>query len=135
MNEQPQFGPPFQDARSKLYRSEYALISVAILVFLGWRYLQVPSLFFVLGIIFWAIFPDLAAFIPIGLSSSKRTWPRWGAFVYNFFHTILVWTSFFVIAWVIFKTPRWELLGWLGHITTDRAVGYGLREQKTKAVS
>jgi Domain of unknown function (DUF4260) len=132
LDEGQQFGPAFQDARSKLYRSEYGLISVVILIFLGWRYFQTPSLFFILEIIFWAIFPDLASFIPIGLSSNKRAWPRWGALVYNFFHTILVWALVFVIAFLIFKTPRWELLGWLAHISADRAVGYGLREQKNK---
>ena len=124
------FGPGFQGAQSRLYRAEYALTSLAILVILGWRYTQSPSLFFILEIIFWAIFPDLTAFIPIGLSSSKRTWPSWGAYVYNFFHTMLVWALVFGVTYIIFKTPRWELLGWLGHITVDRSVGYGLRQLK-----
>jgi hypothetical protein len=129
--ERSNFGPPFQGAQSKLYRAEYALISLAILIILGWRYTQSPSIVFVLEIIFWAIFPDLAAFIPIGLSSDKRAWPSWGAFVYNFFHTILIWALVFGVTFLIFKTPRWELLGWLGHITVDRSVGYGLRQNKT----
>ena|SRR5579864_3587635 len=130
MEKQSNFGPPFQGAQSKLYRSEYAIISLAILGLLVWRYSQSPGLIFVLEILFWAIFPDLAAFIPIGLSSSKQAWPSWGAYVYNIFHSILTWALVFGVTFLIFKSPRWELLGWLGHITLDRAVGYGLREQK-----
>src|ERR1700747_3579891 len=104
MQERPNFGPPFQGAQSRLYRAEYALISLAILGILSWRYSQTPSIFFVLEIIFWAIFPDLGAFIPIGLSSTKRACPTWGAYVYNFFHTILIWALAFGITYFIFKT-------------------------------
>jgi hypothetical protein len=131
--ERSKFGPPFQGAQSRMYKLEYALITFAILGILGWRYLQTPSFFFVLEIFFWAIFPDLAAFIPIGLSSDKRSWPPWGAYVYNTFHTILTWGLVFGVTFLIFKTARWELLGWLGHITADRAVGYGLRQQTKNA--
>jgi hypothetical protein len=130
LKEESKFGPPFAGAQSRLYRSEYALISLAILTVLGWRYVQTPSLFFVLEIVFWAILPDIAAFIPIGLSSKKTAWPSWGADLYNTFHSILTWALIFGVTYLLFKTPRWELLGWLGHITVDRAVGYGLRERK-----
>jgi hypothetical protein len=128
--ERSQFSPDFQGARSRLYRSEYAVITVAILAFLVWRYLYAGGGINILEIVFWAIFPDLAAFIPIGVASKKGVWPAWGASLYDFFHTILVWTAIFAVTWIILKTPHWELLGWLGHISTDRAVGYGLRETR-----
>ena len=131
-----QSGPRFQNARSPLYISEYAVITIAILAFLVWRYLYAPGGVDAIEVVFWVIFPDLAAFIPIGIASKKGAWPAWGAYVYNFFHTILVCVAVFAILWVILKTPHWELLGWLGHISTDRAVGYGLRETKpTKLTS
>jgi hypothetical protein len=133
--ENRQSGPGFQGARSKLYRSEYALITLAILVFFAWRYLHAPGGINILEIVFWAIFPDLAAFIPIGLASKKGVWPAWGSYLYNLFHTIIVWTAIFGIAWIVFRAPHWELLGWLGHITTDRAVGYGLRETEKTVVA
>jgi hypothetical protein len=128
--EHPRFGPGFQDARSILYRSEYAVITIAILVSLAWYELYGSGHLNILEIVFWAIFPDLAAFIPIGLASRKGDWPDWGSYVYDLFHTILLWIAIFVLTWILLKTPHWELLGWLGHITADRAVGYGLRDTK-----
>ena len=135
MAEKSGFGPPFQKAQSRLYLAEYALLTVVILGIIVWRYTQSPSLVFIGEVVFFALFPDLAAFIPIWLSSSKREWPSWGASVYNFFHTILVWALVFGVTYLVFKTPRWELLGWLGHITADRAVGYGLRQRNTKPLT
>lgn len=29
---------------------------------------------------------------------------------------------------IVFDIPYWPLLGWLGHITMDRAVGFALRK-------
>ncbi len=135
MAEHPQSGPGFQGAKSRLYRAEYALITIAIIVFLVWRYLYASGTLNILEFILWIIFPDLAAFIPIGVASKKGVWPNWGASLYNFFHTILVWTAIFAVTWIILRTPHWELLGWLGHITTDRAVGYALRETKKPATT
>jgi hypothetical protein len=122
------FGPEFQDARSRLYRSEYAAISIALLGYLVWR-----ALYFGLDVsqtVFWAIFPDLASFVPIGLSSKRKEWPGWGANLYNAFHTILVWGGFFAAIWLLLRVPDLPLLGWLGHITADRALGYGLRRSQ-----
>jgi len=119
------FGPGFQDARSSLYRAEYAAISITIIAFLIWRtiYVEVDWL----QVAFWVIFPDLVAFAGIGLSSRRRKWPSWGSTLYNLFHTILLWEGCFLGAWAAFGTPYWPLLGWLGHISIDRAVGYTLR--------
>ncbi len=120
------FGPDFQGARSKIYRAEYAGVSAAILAYLVYRWLYQGGLDW-LGTAFWAVLPDLAAFIPIGLSSKRREWPSWGAVLYNVFHTVLVWGAVFVLAWAVLGTPYWALFGWLVHITADRAAGYGLR--------
>ena len=69
----------------------------------------------------------MGSFVPIGLSSKRREWPSWGASLYNVFHTILVWGGVFVVAWLALGSVYWPLLGWLGHITVDRASGYALR--------
>jgi len=120
------FGPGFQPAGSKLYRAEYAAITIWIGAYLVWRTFYAGGLNW-FEAVFWVAFPDLAAFIPIGASSQWRTWPPWGAGVYNFFHTLLVWIAAFVLLLAATKSPYWPILGWLGHITADRAVGYGLR--------
>ena len=124
------FGPGFQEAESRLYRLEYAAVTLAILGFLLWRTYYQGGLDWI-QFLFWFLFPDLAAFIPIGVSSKRREWPSWGPHVYNLFHNMLVWILLFVIALAAFRVPYWPLIGWLLHITADRAAGYGLRAKVT----
>jgi len=119
------FGPGFLDARSILYRAEYAAISNSIVAFLAWRTIFVGLDWF--QVAFWAILPDLVAFAGIALSSRRREWPSWGSNLYNLFHTILLWEACFLAAWAAFGAPYWPILGWLGHISVDRAMGYALR--------
>jgi hypothetical protein len=120
------FGPGFQDARSKLFRLEYAAASIAIVGYLVWRSVYLGGVDW-LQVIFWVAFPDLASFIPIGASSKRREWPPWGAKLYNVFHTVLIWGIAFAASWLALGVVYWPLFGWLGHITVDRAVGYTLR--------
>jgi hypothetical protein len=72
------FGPEFMSAGSRLYRAEYGAVSIAIVAYLVWRgvFLGGVGIF---ATVFWALFPDLVAFIPIGLSPKRREWPRWGS--------------------------------------------------------
>ena len=122
------FGPGFQDAGSKLYRAEYAAISLTIFGYLAWRAVSLGGVDWIqLG--FWVIFPDLLAFSGIALSSKRREWPSWGADLYNSSHTILLWGVVFAASWFALGTIYWPLFGWLGHITLDRAVGYALRDR------
>jgi len=120
------FGPGFQDARSRLYRAECAAITAVILAYLIYRWLYLGGLDWA-STVFWIFFPDLVAFIPIGLSSRRKEWPAWGSYLYNTFHTLLVWGLVFAVLSSVVGTTYWPVLGWLGHITADRAVGYGLR--------
>ena len=78
------FGPGFLDARSNLYRFEYAVVSASVLAFLAWRALDAGGMDW-LQVAFWALFPDLVAFTGIGLSSRRREWPPWGSNLYNLF--------------------------------------------------
>ena len=126
MGRQGNFGPGFQDSRSKLYRTEYAAVTAAILAYLIYRWLYLGGLDWA-STVFWIFFPDLVAFIPIGLSSKRKEWPAWGSYIYNTFHTVLLWGLIFGVLWFVLGTPYLPILGWLGHITADRAVGYGLR--------
>jgi hypothetical protein len=82
MGGQGGFGPGFQDARSKLYRAEYAAATLALLAYLIYRSLYLGGLDWA-SMVFWIFFPDLVAFIPIGLSSKRKEWPSWGSYLYN----------------------------------------------------
>lgn len=121
------FGPDFQAAGSRLYRAEYGVLTVAILGYLIWR-AQIIGGVDILQTVGWILFPDVVAFLPIGISSREEEWPRWGAYLYDTLHTILLWGLLFAASWLLLQTPYWPLFGWLGHITGDRALGYGLRE-------
>jgi hypothetical protein len=123
------FGPDFQSAGSRLYRAEYAAITLAVIAYLLWRTLYAGGMDW-LQVVFWIVLPDLGAFVPIGLSSKRREWPSWGPYVYNIFHTLLVWGLVFLVLLAVLRTPYWPLLGWFGHITADRAFGFGLRAKK-----
>jgi hypothetical protein len=110
------------------YRLEMLLITIILLVVLFyWRLLVVKDLN-LLATVFWIIFPDLASFIPIGLAMrGAKEWPHWGPGLYNFFHTFLVWIPVFALWSILSGSVQWALLGWAGHITADRSVGYYLR--------
>jgi|SRR5579862_3062587 len=128
------FGPGFQSATSRLFRGEYALISLVIVGYLVWSYRSGISWVALAVLIFFAILPDLVPFVPIGLYSSKdaekSAWPSWGAALYNTFHTILLWALVFGIVWIVLGAPYLPLFGWLLHITLDRSMGFTLRAAK-----
>ena len=104
------------------------LVTVAIILILFyWRLFLVRDLNVYLTI-FWIIWPDLGSFIPIGLATRDgSTWPRWASSLYNFLHTLLVAVPVLAVWSFITGAVQWSLLGWVGHITMDRAVGYYLR--------
>jgi hypothetical protein len=126
------FGPEFQEAGSRLYRAEYGAISIAIIGYLAWRGLFLGGLNLFQTVV-WFLFPDLVAFVPIGLSSNRREWPGWGVYLYDAIHNMIAWGLVFVAVSAIFQVPSWPLLGWLGHITVDRTAGYGLRKLPDKS--
>lgn len=125
------FGPPFQESGSKLYRAEYAAASIAIVSYLVWRTFYGGGVAWI-QVVFWAVFPDLAAFIPIATSPQRREWPSWGANLYNIFHTVLTWAVVFLVLWLAIGSPYLPLLGWLLHITADRTNGYYLRASRSR---
>jgi len=124
----PRNGPGFLRLNSIEYRLEMLLITITLLVVLFyWRLFVVKDLN-LLVTVFWVVFPDLGSFIPIGLAvRGGKKWPRWGHRLYNFFHTFLVWIPVFAIWSIMSGAVQWPLLGWAGHITADRSVGFYLR--------
>ena len=124
----PRAGPGFLRLNSMAYRLEMLLITVILLIVLFyWRLFVVKDLN-LLAAVFWIVFPDLASFIPIGLAMrGAKEWPHWGPGLCNFFHTLLVCIPVFAIWSMSSGAIQWPLLGWAGHITADRSVGYYLR--------
>lgn len=102
---------------------EYALLALA---FAGAAYVQRDGL----GLLFWILLvgPDLGLVVAPALGpmpGGGRLPPR-AVPVYNAFHTytvpVLLWIGAFTLA-----IEPWPLLGWLIHISADRALGFGLR--------
>jgi len=129
----PRAGPAFLRLNSVVYRLEMLLVTVAIVLVLFYWRLFVARDLNIYTTIFWIVWPDLASFVPIGLAGrGSRDWPRWGASLYNFFHTFLVVVPVLAIWSLVVGSIQWELLGWVGHITMDRSVGYYLRARVSK---
>lgn len=124
----PRAGPPFARLSAWPYRLEMLVLTVALLVILFyWRMLLVRDLD-VLWTIFWILWPDLVAFIPIGIASAGgKGWPAWGSPLYNVVHTFLAWGAVFALWTLLTASVPWPLLGWAGHIAADRASGFYLR--------
>jgi hypothetical protein len=106
---------------------------VLFLVVFYWRGFVVGDLNVPLAI-GWVVFPDVAAFVPIGVASrGGRSWPTWGPTLYNVFHSLLVWAPVFLVWSVGQGHVEWPLLGWAAHITADRAAGFYLRTTRPVA--
>jgi hypothetical protein len=121
-------GPSFARLNSWPYRAEMGISTVAPLAILFyWRALVVRDLNVPLTV-FWIVWPDLGAFVPIVLASrGGRSWPSWGPALYNALHTLLVRAPVFVLWSWIGGAIQWPRLGRAAHIAADRAVGTYLR--------
>jgi hypothetical protein len=102
---------------------EYALLAI---VGAGIAYVQREQL----GVLFWVLLiaPDLGLVIApaLGPMPGRGLLPPRAVPIYNVCHTISVPVLLWVAAFVAGVTP-WPLLGWLIHISADRALGFGLR--------
>ena len=86
---------------------------------------------------FWGVFPDFFAFtIPFiigmynllfnpsyeggfGPHMMRHSGFDIAAYLYQFSHSLVIFALMFVLVWVIYKRPRYELLGWALHILID----------------
>lgn len=91
---------------------------------------------------FWGVFPDFFAFtIPFviglykfafkGASFGRHHFSVGGfdlaAYLYQFSHSLVIWFSVFILVWIMYKRPRYELFGWALHILIDipsHAIGF-----------
>jgi hypothetical protein len=127
----PGWRPAFLPVRSRLYRLEFAVGTLAILgILFGWRMavLHEFPLDDVLLFVLFLLLPDLVAFIPMALARAPRgMWPAWGPPLYNVMHSLLTWAGVFLVLWIVSGNVLRPLLGWAAHITLGRAMGYHLR--------
>ena len=127
----PPWGPGFLRLNSWPYRLEYAVATgLIVLLLFVWRLWILRSLSptDLLLTLFWAAWPDVLAFVPIGLRArGSRGWPKWGPTLYNAGHSLLVWAAVFALWSILERGVPWPMLAWAGHITADRAVGFHLR--------
>jgi hypothetical protein len=82
---------------------------------------------------FFGVFPDLFAFtIPfvIGIwnmiqhggnffASRPHLGNNLAPTLYQYSHSLIIWAVVFIAAWIYYKRPRFELLGWALHILID----------------
>jgi len=110
-----------------------AVLTTGLIAILVWRF--VVGDLNVVATIFWFLWPDLVAFVPIGVAvRGGREWPSWGPGLYNVAHTFLVVVPVIAVWSIVAGGIEWAILGWAGHISLDRAVGYYLRARKAVAV-
>lgn len=124
----PGWGPGFLNIDALPYRLEMAAAALLLFAIL----FAVPGLSVggidLLQAVFWLLWPDLLAFLPIGLASrGRREWPPWGPWVYNAGHSFLVWGAVLVLWTGVTGVLYLPLFGWAAHIAADRALGYYLR--------
>jgi hypothetical protein len=83
-----------------------------------------------LGVLFWVLLvgPDIGLVVApaFGPMPGRGSIPPRAVPVYNVFHTYTIPVLLWVGAWATGIAP-WPLLGWLIHISADRALGFGLR--------
>jgi uncharacterized protein DUF4260 len=102
---------------------EYVVLAV---VFAGAAYVQRDQL----GVLFWVLLvgPDIGLVVApaFGPVPGRGSIPPRAVPIYNLFHTYTIPVLFWIGASAAGNGP-WPLLGWLIHISADRALGFGLR--------
>ena len=106
-----------------LHVIEYAVIAIVLAAIAWLRGAE-------LGVLFWVLLvaPDIGLVVAplLGPMTIRGAIPPRAVPLYNVAHTFTVPV---VIGVILFFTwiPPWPLLGWLIHISADRALGFGLR--------
>ena len=82
--------------------------------------------------LFWPLLlaPDLFGYLPaslMGAAPEKGALPPRGVPLYNLWHTYLLPIAIGAALTAATGSIPWSLLGWLMHISLDRALGFGLR--------
>jgi uncharacterized protein DUF4260 len=102
---------------------EYVVVAVACA---GAAYVQRDQL----GVLFWVLLvgPDIGLVVApaFGPMPGRGSIPPRAVPVYNLLHTYTIPVALWIGAWAM-GIGSWPLLGWLIHISADRALGFGLR--------
>jgi hypothetical protein len=108
-----------------IHRLEYIAIALILIGAAIWQKDQ-------LGWPFWLLLfaPDLFGLIPaslLGRAPRRGYLPPRGVWLYNVWHAYVIPLVAWIALLLIFAGNPWPLLGWLIHISADRAFGFGLR--------
>ena len=109
-----------------IHQVEYAMLFAALVGLAVWQRDElVPWVFWPL-----LLMPDVLGYIPaslMGTAPEKGALPPRGVWLYNLWHTYVLPLAIGAALTVITGVVPWSLLGWLIHLTLDRALGFGLR--------
>jgi hypothetical protein len=106
-----------------IHTVEYAVIAVALAAVAWLRGGELGAAFWIL-----LVAPDVGLVVAplLGRMPGRGAIPARAVPIYNVAHTytipLLLW-----VALLLTDISPWPLLGWLIHITADRALGFGLR--------
>ncbi len=119
--------PGFLPVDALLYKAEYALAGALLF---GLLYLRNSFASLDVGAtVVFALLPDVV-FLAILPFMRKGKWPSWGANLYNFSHSFVVWVFAVAVSWLAFNAFFWPILGWALHVCIDRVIGFNLRARK-----
>jgi hypothetical protein len=109
-----------------IHHAEYAALLAALVALAVWQRDQLSAW------LFWPLLiaPDVLGYVPasfMGTAPEKGALPPRGVWLYNLWHTYVVPLGIGTALAVGSGEVPWWLLGWLIHITADRAMGFGLR--------
>jgi hypothetical protein len=109
-----------------IHHAEYVVLLVVLVTLAAWQRDQLNAW------LFWPLVlaPDVLGYLPaslMGRAPEKGALPPRGVPLYNLWHTYVLPLALGAALTVGTGAVPWPLLGWLIHITLDRAAGFGLR--------
>ena len=109
-----------------IHHVEYGVLFVVLVGMAVWQRDQLEAW------VFWPLVlaPDLLGYLPahlMGKVPEKGALPPRGVWIYNLWHNFVL--PLVIGGGLVVATGAvpWSLLGWLIHVTLDRALGFGLR--------
>ncbi len=117
--------PAYAPVSHWIYRLEYALLALGILVALYARHSIFADLDLGMTLLFLML-PD-APFLAILPAIKHGAWPKWGATLYNLTHSYATWFALMIAAFVASGGLYWPSWAWALHISIDRTIGFNLR--------
>ena len=109
-----------------IHHVEYGVLFVVLVGLAVWQRDELVAW------VFWPLLlaPDGLGYGPaplMGKVPEKGALPPRGVWLYNLWHNYVLPLGIGVGMTVVTSAVPWSLLGWLIHVTLDRALGFGLR--------